>query len=94
MPNITFLLEDFADKRIDIHGRLGVTSALVSLSKTESDNLRELIARVLNALCKDANLRGIVVQQGGNKALIPLTQSGTDKGNFRRSFLILRLKVS
>ena len=49
--------EDFADKRTDILGRLGVTSALVSLSKTESENLRELIARVLNALCKNADLR-------------------------------------
>ena len=50
--------EDFADKRVDTLGRLGVTSALVSLSKTESHNLRELIARVLNALCKNADLRG------------------------------------
>ena len=49
--------EDFADKRTDTLGRLGVTSALVSLSKTESENLRELIARVLNALCKNADLR-------------------------------------
>ena len=49
--------EDFADKITDILGRLGVTSALVSLSKTESENLRELIARVLNALCKNADLR-------------------------------------
>ena len=32
--------------------QLGVTSALVSLSKTESANIRELIARVLNAVCK------------------------------------------
>ena len=37
--------EDFADKRTDTLGRLGVTSALVSLSKTESHNMRELIAR-------------------------------------------------
>ena len=36
--------EDFADKRTDTLGRLGVTSTLVSLSQTESENLRELIA--------------------------------------------------
>merc|ERR1719394_2286368 len=86
--------EDFADKRIDILGRLGVTSALVSLSKTESDNLRELIARVLNALCKDANLRGIVVQQGGSKALIPLTQSGTDKGKRCAASALARIGIT
>ena len=72
--------EDFVDKRTDTLGRLGVTSALVSLSKTESHNLRELIARVLNALCKHAELRGLVVQQGGSRALIALTQEGTEKG--------------
>jgi len=37
--------EDFADKRIWSIAKLGVTSALVSLSKTESHNMRELIAR-------------------------------------------------
>ena len=35
-----------------ILGRLGVTSALVALAKTESNNMKELIARVLNAICK------------------------------------------
>ncbi len=35
----------------------------MALSKTESPNMRELIARVLNALCRHADLRGKVVQQ-------------------------------
>ena len=86
--------EDFADKRTDTLGRLGVTSALVSLSKTESDNLRELIARVLNALCKNADLRGLVVQQGGSKALIPLTQSGTDKGKRCAASALARIGIT
>jgi hypothetical protein len=41
----------------------GVASALVALSKNDSKNIKELIARVLNAICKFAELRGIVVQQ-------------------------------
>ena len=36
----------------------GITSALVALGKTESKNLKELIGRVLNAICKHADLRG------------------------------------
>jgi hypothetical protein len=32
--------------------------------------------RVFNALCEHQNLRGIVVQQGGAKALIPLALEG------------------
>merc|ERR1719414_3716 len=86
--------EDFADKRVDTLGRLGVTSALVSLSKTESLNLRELIARVLNALCKNADLRGIVVQQGGSKALITLTQNGTETGKRCAASALARIGIT
>ena len=53
---------------------------MVALSKTESMNMRELIGRVMNAICKHPELRGLVVQQGGSKALIPLALEGTDKG--------------
>ena len=72
--------EDFADKRICTIANLGVTSALVALAKTESLNMRELIGRVMNAICKHAELRGLVVPHGGSKALIPLALEGTDKG--------------
>ena len=37
--------EDFADKRIWSIAKMGVTSALVRLSKKDSHNMRELIAR-------------------------------------------------
>ena len=47
--------EDFADKRIWSIAKMGVTSALVSLSKTDSHNM------MLNAVCKHAELRGLVV---------------------------------
>ena len=55
---------DFIDKRIFQLANYGMTSALVALSKTESKNLKELISRVLNAICKFPELRGLVVQQG------------------------------
>jgi len=72
--------EDFVDKRIFQIAELGVTSALVALSKTESKNLKELICRVLNSICKHRDLRGFVVQQGGSKILVNLALDGTDKG--------------
>ena len=56
--------QDFIDKRIFSLAGYGMTSALVALSKTESKNLKELIGRVLNAICKFPELRGLVVQQG------------------------------
>ena len=100
--------------------QLGVTSALVSLSKTESANIRELIARVLNAVCKHQvsnlsdyycplstemvklvyvilcvqELRGLVVQQGGSKALIPLALEGTDKGKRCAASALSRIGIT
>ena len=58
----------------------GITSALVAFAKNDSKNIQELIARVLNAVCKFTELRGFVVQQGGSKALVGLALDGTDKG--------------
>jgi len=86
--------EDFADKRIWAVAKMGVTSALVSLSKTESHNMRELIARILNAICKHAELRGLVVQQGGSKALIPLALEGTDKGTRCAASALSRIGIT
>eukprot|EP00090_Calanus_glacialis_P004732 TRINITY_DN13559_c0_g1_i1.p1 TRINITY_DN13559_c0_g1~~TRINITY_DN13559_c0_g1_i1.p1 ORF type:complete len:1002 (-),score=408.50 TRINITY_DN13559_c0_g1_i1:92-3097(-) len=86
--------EDFADKRIWSIAKMGVTSALVSLSKTESHNMRELIARVLNAVCKHVELRGLVVQQGGSKALIPMALEGTDKGTRCAASALARIGIT
>ena len=86
--------EDFVDKRTDTLGRLGVTSALVSLSKTESHNLRELIARVLNAFCQHQDLRGLVVQQGGSKALIPIALDSTEKGERAAAQALARIGIT
>ncbi|XP_046396324.1 protein unc-45 homolog B [Ischnura elegans] len=63
---------DFVAKRTDILGKAGVASALVALSHTESAACKELICRVFNALCNQQELRGVVVQQGGAKALLPM----------------------
>merc|ERR1719295_1465452 len=86
--------EDFADKRICTIANLGVTSALVALAKTESLNMRELIGRVMNAICKHAELRGLVVQQGGSKALIPLALEGTDKGRVVAAQALSRIGIT
>lgn len=85
---------DFVTKRILILGKEGVTSALVALSKTESPNSQELIARVFNALCSEQELRGIVVQQGGSKALLPLALKGTEKGKRHASQALARIAIT
>merc|ERR1719283_344024 len=86
--------EDFADKRICTIAYLGVTTALVALAKTESLNMRELIGRVMNAICKHAELRGLVVQQGGSKALVPLALEGTDMGRRVAAQALARIGIT
>ncbi|CAG9831368.1 unnamed protein product [Diabrotica balteata] len=85
---------DFVTKRILVLGRSNVTTALVALSKTESNNSKELIARVFNALCSEHELRGVVVAQGGSKALLPLALNGTDKGKRQAAQALARIGIT
>ncbi|KYM75847.1 Protein unc-45 like protein A [Atta colombica] len=85
---------DFVNKRLCALAKAGVTSALVSLAKTESQNSKELIARVFNAICSQQEVRGMIVQQGGTKALLPLALDGTDKGKKQASQALARLGIT
>merc|ERR1719500_358851 len=85
---------DFVDKRIWTLCKYGATSALAALSKTESNNMKELIARVLNAFCQHQELRGLVVQQGGSKALIPIALKCTEKGERAAAQALSRIGIT
>lgn len=85
---------DFVNKRICTIAKAGVTSALVSLAKTDSENSRELISRVFNAICGQQEMRGMVVQQGGAKALLPLALDGTAKGKKQAAQALARLGIT
>ncbi|KAG5680549.1 hypothetical protein PVAND_010050 [Polypedilum vanderplanki] len=85
---------DFIMKRIIALAEEGITVALVALSNTESDNAREMIARVFNALCSEASVRGKIVQQGGARVLIPLALKGTEKGKRNAGQALSRLGIT
>lgn len=85
---------DFVHKRITMLTDAGIGSALVVLSKTESNNSKELIARVLNAICNMQELRGKVVQQGGAKALLPLCFNCTEKGKRQAAQALSRIGIT
>ncbi|CAH0548699.1 unnamed protein product [Brassicogethes aeneus] len=85
---------DFVQKRIIALGKENVTTALVALSKTESDNSRELMSRVFNSLCGERELRGLVVSQGGVKVLMNLALKGTDKGKRHASQALARIGIT
>ncbi|CAG8674052.1 10359_t:CDS:1, partial [Acaulospora morrowiae] len=56
---------------------LGVIRALTSMSKNNSETIRQVIAKVFLNLSTDQNNRGAIVQQGGVKLLIPLATKGS-----------------
>ncbi|XP_059485604.1 protein unc-45 homolog A [Neocloeon triangulifer] len=85
---------DFVNKRIEVLAKEGVTSALVSLARTESYNCRELIGRVFNAICSQQEQRGRVSQQGGVKALLGLAVEGTDKGKRQAAQALARIGIT
>ncbi|CAF4884750.1 unnamed protein product [Pieris macdunnoughi] len=85
---------DFVNKRLTVLCKAGVTSGLVALAKTESHNSRELIARVFNAICSLQDLRGIVVQQGGAKVLIPMALEGTNTGKKQAAQALARIGIT
>lgn len=51
-------------------------------------------ARVFNAMCSMPELRGKVVQDGGAKALLPLTSQGTEKGKRHASQALARIGIT
>lgn len=85
---------DFVAKRVCALAEEGVTVALVALSKTESENSKEMIARVFNAICSEQSVRGKVVQQGGARVLIPLALKGTEKGKRHAGQALSRLGIT
>ena len=85
---------DFITGRILTLGNEGVTTGLVALCKTESDNSKEMIARVFNALCSEQEIRGKVVQQGGAKALLPLSLKGTENGRRHAAQALSRIGIT
>ncbi|XP_010619389.1 protein unc-45 homolog A [Fukomys damarensis] len=76
----------------------GVVSAMTCMAKTESpvltNSCRELLSRVFLALVEEVEDRGIVVAQGGGKALIPLALEGTDVGQTKAAQALARLTIT
>ncbi|KAK7085106.1 Protein unc-45 A [Halocaridina rubra] len=86
--------QDFIDKRINVLAEEGAGAALTALSKTESNNSRELISRLFNALCGMQENRGRVVQEGGAKALLSLAAEGTEKGKNCAAQALARIAIT
>ncbi|XP_068167149.1 protein unc-45 homolog B isoform X2 [Antennarius striatus] len=87
--------KDFIERRVKRLLKAGVTSALAVMVKADNsiltDQTKELLARVFLALSEDPKDRGIIVAQGGGKALIPLALEGTEAGKVKASHALARI---
>uniref|UniRef100_A0AAY4BLY3 UNC-45/Cro1/She4 central domain-containing protein n=1 Tax=Denticeps clupeoides TaxID=299321 RepID=A0AAY4BLY3_9TELE len=88
----------FVEKRLLKLLQAGVVSALVCMVKQESpaltDACKECIARVFLALVERQEDRGMVVAQGGGKALIPLATENTDVGKVKASQALAKITIT
>ncbi|XP_041855676.1 protein unc-45 homolog B [Melanotaenia boesemani] len=87
--------KDFIERRVKRLLKAGVTSALAVMVKADNsiltDQTKEMLARVFLALSEDPKDRGIIVAQGGGKALIPLALEGTDVGKVKASHALAKI---
>ncbi|XP_077266274.1 protein unc-45 homolog B-like isoform X2 [Temnothorax americanus] len=88
------LFDRNAEGRRSLLAKAGVISALASLAEMDSQNCKELIARIFNMICCPREVREIVVQQGGTKALLSLALNGTDKGKKEASEALVLLGLN
>ncbi|KJE92716.1 hypothetical protein CAOG_08729 [Capsaspora owczarzaki ATCC 30864] len=73
--------DEFIAPRVKRLVDVGVIPALVSIShQSESAIANELLARVFLTVATDTANRGLIVRQGGVKALMGLANKGTPKG--------------
>ncbi|KAK3558469.1 hypothetical protein QTP86_018124 [Hemibagrus guttatus] len=90
--------QSFVEKRLVKLLEAGVVSALVCMVKQESpaltDTCRECIARVFLALVERQEDRGMVVAQGGGKALLPLASESTDVGKIKAAQALAKIAIT
>uniref|UniRef100_A0A4W3I1H7 Unc-45 myosin chaperone A n=1 Tax=Callorhinchus milii TaxID=7868 RepID=A0A4W3I1H7_CALMI len=88
----------YVEKRIAKLLKMGVVSALVCMVKKESPTLtescKEMISRVFLALVESPDGRGIVVAQGGGKALVSLSSEGTDVGKIKAGQALAKITIT
>lgn len=86
--------EEFVKNRVSCLLKEGVVSGLVVLTGVESTAVHEQVARVFLALVEETGHRGMVMQQGGVKSLLLLSNSNTSKGKFIASQALAKIGIT
>ena len=85
---------EYVTARISLLLKLNIVPALNHLSSSLSVSILEQTARVFLALVEEQSNRGIVVQQGGGKALIKLARSNTEVGKCKAAQAISKIAIT
>ncbi|XP_062520581.1 protein unc-45 homolog B-like [Corticium candelabrum] len=87
--------DEYVKKRIEKLMKAGVIVALAHLAgNTESAVSREMLSRVFLALVNDQKHRGMVIQLGGAKALLPMALEGTEKGKHFAAQAVAKIAIT
>lgn len=86
--------EEYVKERVAALMRVGIVPVLVTLSKSESLQVHEQVARVFLALSTEVKHRGAIIQQGGVKCLIPLASSNTKKGQLIAAQALAKIGIT
>ncbi|XP_072022397.1 LOW QUALITY PROTEIN: protein unc-45 homolog B-like [Amphiura filiformis] len=86
--------KEYVTKRVKKLLKEGIVTALVALSRTDSHSSRELLSRVYLAIVEDEDHRGLVVQQGGAKALLPLGIDGNEVGKAKAAHALAKIAIT
>lgn len=87
--------KQYVDERCEKLVQAGLVPALVSMSEVDSKQSRELLSRILNALCELSQSRGLIIQQGGVKLMLNLSQeNNTDEGQILACQGLARLGIT
>ncbi|VDN29363.1 unnamed protein product [Gongylonema pulchrum] len=84
-------MDDCVERRVRLLVADGATAACVAVSKTESKNALELLARAVLAFTEFPDLRGQVLSEGGAKLCLRLTKEATEEGKIKAAHAIARL---
>uniref|UniRef100_A0A915Q3F6 Protein unc-45 homolog B n=1 Tax=Setaria digitata TaxID=48799 RepID=A0A915Q3F6_9BILA len=83
--------DDCVERRVRLLVADGATAACVAISKTESKNALELLARAMLAFTEYPDLRGQILSEGGAKLCLQLAKNATAEGKIKAAHAIARL---
>eukprot|EP01147_Barroeca_monosierra_P000825 gene825-4105_t len=86
--------DDFVALRVDTLIKRNFVTALVQLAKSQSDGTREQIARVLLAMAEKQDHRGVIIAQGGARALLELARQNSEKGKIKAAHALAKIAIT